>query len=545
MAAIREKSPSEINIEKKLLNCVPQNVQNIGPLFDFYKNKAKEMINYHLDKPKKPRRYIEEDGEEYENIPIIKSSYKKNAKPKTQKDTIDFEPSDDYKRLRDLVNKRAYVIENVITVISNQKKSLNTIKITTNREHLLKQVGEVEEANEEVVSELEALLLTLHDALRQIDKLAQVSSFEKANLTKDLNVEFQESINKERRKYDAQIKALQDLNKSLNALPKATDVEKEYMKKLADLQAKVDFSQSSFDEKTEAFKRKNLECSELLQQVLMKNQDIDFLEKEQKNLQELIRSQEEGFERESSMLKAEISKLERSVKEVSSVHEIALKNEINVGSQNIQAKEREISKLKMDITNLEEQLRRQNFDIDSRQRTIVELREEIQHWQEDKKNASKNESQEIAYLRQAIDEKERQLIAERERISIEIETREKHRIKQKNEWAEIYTGLKHEIKEYKQTILDLTEDRERRGLQSCMRENELAENQINIRSQNESMKQKMKERDNEIKSLWEIISELQRTDMTKGRIDFNDVKTLIIIKNLEEKAKQRLKKFLS
>ena len=244
------------------------------------------------------------------------------------------------------------------------------------------------------------------------------------------------------------------------------------------------------------------------------------------------------------MLKTEISKLERVLAENESAHEEALAYKVQNTEQSLQSKEREFSRLKLEYSNLEEQLRRLNFELESKQRTIFELKDEVQKLQDHKKIISRNESQEITILRQALEEKERQLSTERERISIEIETREKHRIKQKNEWAEIYTGLKHEIKELKQTIIDITEEKERKNLHSSIRENDITESQITLKAQIETLKAKLRERENELKSLWELISELQRADAAKGHIDFNDIKTLIIIKNLEEKAKQRLKKFL-
>lgn len=540
MSAIRERSPSEIALEKKLLNCKQVLGSNTGPLFDFFKSQAKSMINYHMDKPKKSKKYSKENEEDDAEGFTPPKVFKKKPQARRSKEFIETEPTDDYKKLRETVNKRAYVVETVLSLISSQKKALNTIKLTTNREHLLKQVEEVEDSNETILKELEALTLSLHESLRQVDKLAQISNFEKTSLTKELNVEFQESINKERKKFEAQIRALQDQNKVLNALPKAVDVEREYQKKLNDLTNKLEICTSSLEDKSESLKKRHSDFSELLKDLSQKNQEIESLEKELSNLQSLLRSSEERFERENAVLKTDLSKLERMMKENSSAQEINLKNEVQLVTSSNQAKEREISKLKLDLNSLEEQCRRQSFEIETRQRNIIELKEEIMKLHDMQKVSAKSDSQEINYLRQALEEKEQQLSFERERINVEIETREKHRIKQKNEWAEIYAGLKHEIKELKQTIADLTD--ERRGL--SVRENEFSDSQISLKSQVETLRTKLKDKENETRALWDIFVELQRAESSKGRIDFTDIKTLIIIKNLEEKAKQKLKKFL-
>lgn len=543
MSAIREKSPSEIVLEKKLLNCQPFIASNPGPLFEFFKSQAKSMITYHLDKPKKPKKYSkenDEEGEEWTAPKILKKKPQRKVK-----ESKDFEPTDDYKKLKEIVGKRAYVADTITSLINTQKKLVNTVKVTTNREHLLKQADEIEENNENILKEVESLTLSLHEALRQVDKLAQISSFEKSSLSKELQAEFNENLVNERKKYEAQIRALQDSNKKLASLPKAVDVEREYSKKLIDLTNKLEICQGSLEEKSENLKKRHMDHSELLKELASKNSEIGELEKEIKSLQSLIRSQEEGFERENAVLKSEMAKLERLSKESNMAQETSMKNELSLANSAAQAKEREIAKLKLDLNAIEEQLRRQNFELESKQRNILELKDENLKLQEIQKVSHKSDSQEINYLHQALEEKERQLMNERERVNIEIETREKHRIKQKNEWAEIYAGLKHEIKELKQTIIDLTEDKERRGIHSSMRDSEFSESQINLKSQIESLRSKLREKDNEIKALWEIFSELQRAEISKGRIDFTDIKTLIIIKNLEEKAKQRLKKFLS
>jgi chromosome segregation ATPase len=540
MSAIRARSPSEIALEKKLLNCRQALSGNTGPLFDFFKSQAKSMINYHLDKPKKAKKYSKENESDEEELTPPKY-FKKKVQPKRASAVIECEPTDDYKKLRETVNKRAYVVETVLSLLTSQKKSLNTVKMTTNREHLVRQVEEIEDTNETITKELESLTLSLHESLRQVDKLSQVSSFEKSSLSKDLNVGFQETLNKERKKYEAQIKALQDAHKQISALPKAADVEREYQKKITDLTNKLEICSSSLEEKSENLKKRHSDYSELLKDLSGKNSEIESLEKEIINLQNLIRSTEEGFERENALLKTEITKLERMMKENTSNLEVNLKNEVALANSGLQAKEREIAKLKLDLNSVEEQLRRVNFELEGKQRNASELKDEIVRLHDLQRASTKSDSQEINYLRQALEEKENQLAGERERMAIEIETREKHRIKQKNEWAEIYAGLKHEIKELKQTVADMADDR--RGI--SYRENEFSESQISLKSQVESLKSKIRDRDNEIRALWEIFAELQRAESTKGRIDFTDVKTLIIIKNLEEKAKQKLKKFLN
>ena len=543
MSAIRERSPSEIALEKKLLNCQPVLSCNSGPMFEFFKSQAKSMITYHLDKPKKAKKYSKENEEESEEWTAPKVLRKK---PQSKvRENVEFELNDDYKKLRDAVGKRAYVTETISSLINSQKKLLNTVKATSNREHLMKQVSEIEETNETILKEAESLTLSLHEALRQVDKLAQVSSFEKGTLTKELQASFNENLVNERKKFEAQIRALQDSNKKMASLPKAADVEREYLKKVNDLTHKLEIYQGSLEEKSENLKKRHMDNSELLKELSSKNSEIEGLEKEIQNLQTLIRDQEEGFERENAVLKSEMAKLERLNKESNISQETSMKNELSLAGSAVQAKERELAKLRLDLNTLEEQVRRQNFELDSRQRNIFELKDEILKLQDLQKVSHKSDSQEINYLHQALEEKERQLMNERERVNIEIETREKHRIKQKNEWAEIYAGLKHEIKELKQTIIDLTEDRDRRGMHSGIRDSEFGESQMTLKSQVESLRAKLRDKENEIKSLWEIFSELQRAESSKGRIDFTDIKTLIIIKNLEEKAKQRLKKFLS
>jgi uncharacterized protein (UPF0335 family) len=122
-----------------------------------------------------------------------------------------------------------------------------------------------------------------------------------------------------------------------------------------------------------------------------------------------------------------------------------------------------------------------------------------------------------------------------------LNTKEKHRLKQKNEWAEIYTTLKHEIKELKRRVSDLTMDNERLTRQLDQTHTSTIDNELTLKAQNDNLRNRIKEREVEMSNLWDSLSELSKIAVSKGRIDPRDFQTVLSIRKLDEKSRRKFK----
>ena len=126
-------------------------------------------------------------------------------------------------------------------------------------------------------------------------------------------------------------------------------------------------------------------------------------------------------------------------------------------------------------------------------------------------------------------------------MSEALNQKEKYRLKQKNEWAEIYTGLKHEIKELKGRLSEMTLESDKLVRQLDRNQDEGIHAESSLKSQNDGLRSRLKEREMEASSLWEVLNEANRLQTSKGRIDMKDIQALLALKNMDDKARRKFK----
>ena len=544
MAEIRERSPSELRTERKLVDPLYAEYSPEArnqPLYSFFREKAKDMISYHLDK-KKINYVPQKENSKPTNSTPPKSSkkQKRSKKPKLQQPEFHEAPSE-ILRVKDLLSKRSYILESAANQMKHLKKSLNTLKLTTSRDHLLQEAGEMDESIDQLQRDLESSLLSLHDTMRQVEKLGQVTAFEKTEIRKEFQEELQSALEIQKQKYENKLVALQEQNQKLSKQLKTRVSESELQDKVSIVEQKHAKVLEEAKKKEETITSLRKESQGLNSSLSGKQQEIEKLYREIDNLNTFIKNQEEDYEDSLQNLNAEIKNLSQKVQEQN--HELSFLRQAEYQNTQDFSKDNEIKRLRSEVNQLEEaiegQRRKARLNEDARQREIFELREELDRLRYQKESHSSQDQ--VFSLRKALEEKERQIELQKERFETELESKEKHRIKQKNEWAEIYTNLKHEIKELKKKVSEMTEENERILNHAERNYRDSMDGKISLKSQNDNLKQKVKEKDQEIKLLWEVLSELQRTYQNKGKIDFNDVRTLLVIKNLEDKARAKLK----
>lgn len=259
------------------------------------------------------------------------------------------------------------------------------------------------------------------------------------------------------------------------------------------------------------------------------------------NLKGLLRSQAEENEAHNKNLTNEIHVLTEQLKSASDKIQQARQSEASRYSTIEQDKDREIQRLKQDLMRIQDELntRARHVPNDGLRQENAELKREVQRLNDVLRKSYNGD--EVARLRQALDDQERGFSKEREELLENINQKEKHRLKQKNEWAEIYTGLKQEIKELRQKVGDLSIENERLVKMFERNQTDNLDTEITIKAQNDTLRARLKDKDHEVNALWEVLQELQRTQQARGKIDFRDIQTLLVIKNIDDKARRRLK----
>ena len=532
-------------------------------LFDFFKRKVKYQLNYYLNKDGK-------QGRKRRTLPIqpqsspteadYSSSPQRSAKPRKAKDisvtwktpknplsssALNDEDSDlpsnpllkDIERLREVLNRRHFTIESSAAQIKSQRKVLAALRVTTNKDQQLQLLSDLEENNGKIVDSLEGQLLNLQDAFRQIEKVEYALGLESKETEKRLRETVEAKVGEERAKADAQISSLRELNDKLKKEIRAVD-RPGMEAKLAQSRSEIDRLQAEINSTQLTHSKKANEATVLTNALQSKDLEIDHLTTEIQNLQRLIKGQSETHQETVEALELQVQALRQETRQERELGEVKSAKVEKFKEQEIVSLRRENERLRSELDQCTRNFQKQEEVL---QVQIEGLKHELAVLESRNRAILEGEQSHQSGLQQSLYEKEQVWMLEKQKLLEELEGKEKHRLKQKNEWAEIYSQLKQEISDQKKRMADLAVDNEKLMKQLERSHHDTIDAEITLKAQNENYKQKLRERENENGALWEVVQDLQRTHQSRGKIDIRDLQTSLVLKNLDEKARKKLR----
>lgn len=560
---IREKDPSEVLLERKLLSSFVEftdESEKPNSRYLFLKDKAKEMIDYHMNSDNSNKRQLNQleiqglknslFGSEASS-PKLSSSLRKHVTKKKQKLKLqvhelyqtEISGQAEFLKIKDMMMKQNGNLENTIQNLKILKKPLKAIKATLNKDHIAEQTLEIEELSANIVSDLENQMIVFHDIIRLTESLGKICLFEKNELRRMLNEEMDTRLIKAKQKYENQLKAVIEHNKELSKSVKGKISEDEHYEEVSQLKDAITDLNKAYNDSLEITKRKSNDINKLQTTIVKQTEEIGRLYNDLSNFQSIIKSQQTIEDSQTVNLKAEIEYLNDMLAQASKELEISRQTESGKIAQIEVTKDREIERLKTDVKLLENQLQDSIYhsrsDDGLNKRVIHELKTEIQNYQDELKVLNHQFREEIAGMHIAIAEKEKQMCLERERLLSEIDSKEQIKIKHKNEWGDIYEGLTREIKKLKSETNQLFLDNQKLVAELNRNQDTQAEGQVSFKHQQESYRVRLKEREMELRKFWEIIKELQQLYNSKGKIDFNDIRSLLNIKGLSSNKSRK------
>ncbi len=533
------------------------------PLLDFFKRKVKYQLNYYLNKDGK-------QGRKRRTLPIqpqsppaeadYSSSPQRSTKPRKGKDisvtwktpkaaisssVFHDEDSDlplnplikDIERLKEVLNRRHYTVESSAAQIKSQRKVLAALRVTTNKDQLLQLVSDLEENNGKIVESLEGQLLNLQDAFRQIEKVEYALGLEGKETEKKLRETVEARVGEERAKAEAQIGSLKELNDKLKKEIRAVD--KPGMdEKLAQARSEIDKLHGEINSIQLTHGKKANEATVLTNSLQSKNLEIERLSEEIENLQRLIKGQSETHRETVEALEQQVEALREEGRQEKQLGEVKTAKVEKFKEQEISSLRRENDRLRSEVDQFNRNFQKQEEVLLVQ---IEGLKHELAVLESRNRAILEGEQSHQTVLQQSLYEKEQTWMLEKQRLLEELEGKEKHRLKQKNEWAEIYSQLKQEISDQKKRMADLAVDNEKMMKQLDRSHHDTIDAEITLKAQNENYKQKLRERENENGALWEVVQDLQRTHQSRGKIDIRDLQTSLVLKNLDERARKKLR----
>jgi chromosome segregation ATPase len=572
---VKEKTPIEIRDEKNYENQfyeIPEDELSTPrgsneSLYDFLRRTAKSQINYHLNKKTKKKKKkkllpeVVEEPKDEEEISVSTEvreqlSKKKGLNVKTKLVDRDIKNltleksaagkySKDASRVKEMLGKRISTLEAVIGQLNSQWKMLEALKAGGNREQVLKIAAELSTRNESMVKDLEGQVKTVHDTMRQVEKIGQQADYEKNEIKKQCQEELKNAVFQEQEKADLKIRALKDHNKQLSALINRQPDEYKMMQEITEMEQQISQLEAEVTERRVYMSKHSNEVEVLKSRLQEREQELEMIEKEHRELQNILRNQRDDYEYQINSLSSEISNLNAQLSSTADRLNVTRSSEHQRFAAIEAEKDKEIARLKAELIRVHEEthlkLKAAQKDEEAMRREIAELRRELHKIDERNRSVLDTEGGELNRLRVMFEERERQFAIEKEQMTEALNTKEKHRLKQKNEWAEIYTTLKHEIKELKRRVSDLTMDNERLTRQLDQTHTSTIDNELTLKAQNDNLRNRIKEREVEMSNLWDSLSELSKIAVSKGRIDPRDFQTVLSIRKLDEKSRRKFK----
>ncbi|CAG9335906.1 unnamed protein product [Blepharisma stoltei] len=593
MDKIREKSPTEIILERKLLTASKESIDEEIPntKYNFFKEKAKEIIDFHLNEDNGSRKtlnYIETQGlkrsmfKEEEEPPKLSSSSQRHLKNKNIQINELFQNEisgqSDFLKIKDLMTKQNISLENAIESIKKIKKPLTAIRSSNSKDYTNDQASEIEEIALYLSKEIEKTASSFREVLRLIEQLSKISALEKADIKRAMKEDMEAAKNKAKIKYENQLKAIIEHNKELSSNKRRSISEDDHNEKIAQLQSSLKKLTESYNESIENSKRKNIETNKLQNKIISLNEEIEHLHADIENFQAIIKSQQSVDSSQSANLRAEINYMRDMLNKSKKELEISRKTDTGKLAKLEVMKEREIERLKSEAKILENQLQdalnhmrkgdelaraeiqdlhrevrrleeenklnsqRYKEDIENLHRELQEKDKQL-HFEREKLITEIDIKEELKRIHLELEEKDKQLYLDRERLMEEIDAKEELRHKQKNEWGEICDNLILEIKTLKEQLNGACEDNRKLIEESARDRQNRIQDETKIKSQKEKLRDKLREQDMELRKFWEVVKELQQINTAKGKIDFNDIRSLMNVKGLARQIKRAQKTF--
>lgn len=401
---------------------------------------------------------------------------------------------------------------------------------------MVKQANEIEVSSDQIAKELEKLISTSHDALRQIEKLWQQVEVERSQAREEWTGVLKFELEKAQGAADAEVEDLKQHIEELQGRAARADIVEELERQLRSVKKDYQDLKRTCDDREAYIGKHSNELTVLNRGLEERSNEIDRLQNELEHLQRLVRTQEANYDQQVSDLNLEVQSL------TSHLEAFRQKEEYKLILAN-EAKEREVMQLRDELVRCQDELtmklRNSKREDEARHKELLELRNEVSRLHKQQGMLERSDNGELMELRALLKDKEAVYRVEMEKLGDELQKSEQYRLKQKNEWAEIYTSLKHEIKDLKVKLNTIAIENEKMLRSRERSQHETIDAELSLKAQNDTLRARIKEREGETNGLWEILQELQKTQNTRGKIDFRDLQTLIVIKNLDEKWRRR------
>jgi hypothetical protein len=319
MLEVRVKQPDEVLLERKLRNPLGVVESETRPRTDFFRNKMKDMINYHLDYAKFRKKIISEEDlekiQKYEESDTPKRVYHKKSKSAL------FEMKPEPKQLRDALLSKVSCFEKISGLVKSAERvtyalstleDLNSSSTYQTLTSKLESLSQIFSSLQKITSEEQN---SFHYLLTLLDTITKKQSSESSTTKKDLQEKHLKDLQTISQKYENRIQGLLEHNKALSSQKKENKLLTTFKQRIESLESLLSSSEKRVSEKSDQIKTRSSEINSLNQALIQKDEEIIKLKKDLKDLDDLNSLDRDSYRNQIHELNVEVARVKQSCQE--------------------------------------------------------------------------------------------------------------------------------------------------------------------------------------------------------------------------------------
>ena len=324
MLDVKVKNPQEVLLERKLRSPFGSySAGDSGQKYQFFKDKVKDFISYHLDYAKYNKKIISEDA-----LEEIQRFDEEEAPPRYVKNKRDRykepEKNSEFKDIRDGLLNKVSALEKISSLIKSAKRIFESLDKIDSKDLALSKISNSNQIFNSIQDIILKELDNFHITLSLLDTYNSKQAFESAQIKKSLQTEHQNEINALKEKFEMKLKALAQHNKALSSNKHNTKLQEQLKERIEYLESMLSKSNSQISDKSEQLKQKFSETSYLNQTIAKQNEEISNLNKKINDLECLITVQQESYHGQIYDLTSEIARIKNMSGETELSHQMGI-----------------------------------------------------------------------------------------------------------------------------------------------------------------------------------------------------------------------------
>lgn len=375
MLEAKTKSSEEFVYGKKFRNLSNHSTEEPKHKNQFFKNKMKEFINYHLDYAKHQKKYIgQEVLQDLSQLANPSPQVSNHRKTKSQ----DIQKLTETQQLKESLLNKISTLEKISTLLNNARRINDSLESIDSQDQLMTKLSLSSKIFYKIQDLISKDLDNYQLILTLFDNYYQKQETEATSNKKNLQKSYENELADLTEKYEEIIEELTQHNKALACQKHDKNLNQALKERIDDLEHLLNENDTKALENIEEMKMKNSEIQTLKEFIDEMQNKIQNLEKQNHDLENFIEYQQENYQKQISNLTNEIAELKNQNQEIVNGHQ----TEISGFKHHAENYKNKFDHILSELASCEDQLAYTKHQSDEREHMLInennELRAEVE-----------------------------------------------------------------------------------------------------------------------------------------------------------------------